>query len=79
MLIASLAGYYLFGFMGFVYGVALSGLAPLIYYLRLQSKKRILIPKYELYKVAFLCGVALTVYLGSSLLMSLWPVTRIRI
>jgi lipopolysaccharide exporter len=79
MLIASLAGYYFFGFMGFVYGVALSGLAPLIYYLRLQNKKRILIPKYELYKVAFLCGVALTVYLGSSLLMSLWPVVRIRI
>ena len=48
MLIASLTGYYFFGFMGFAYGVALSGLPPLIYYLRLQSQKKILIAKYEI-------------------------------
>jgi O-antigen/teichoic acid export membrane protein len=79
MLVASLIGYYFFGFMGFVYGVALSALPPLIYYLRLQSQKRILIAKFELYKVAFLCGVALVAYIGSSLLLIVWPITRIRI
>ena len=79
MLTASLTGYYFFGFMGFVYGVALSGLPPLIYYLRLQSRKKILIVKYELYKAAFVFGIALTAYVGSSLLMILWPITRIRI
>jgi O-antigen/teichoic acid export membrane protein len=79
MLIASLTGYYFFGFMGFTYGIALSGLPPLIYYLRLQSRKRILIAKYELYKVAFVCGIALTSYVCSSLLLTLWPLTHIRI
>ena len=79
MLAASLTGYYFYGFMGFVYGVALSGLPPLLYYLWLQSQKRILIVKYELYKAAFLCGVALIAYMGSSLLLIVWPITRIRI
>jgi lipopolysaccharide exporter len=79
MLIASLTGYYFFGFMGFVYGVALSGLPPLIYYLQLQYQKRILIIRYELYKSAFLCGVALIAYIGSSLLLMVWPITRFRV
>ena len=79
MVAASLAGYYFFGFMGFAYGVALSGLPPLIYYLWLQRRKGILIPKYELYKVAFVCSVAAAAYIGSSLLLILWPITKIRI
>jgi lipopolysaccharide exporter len=79
MLAASLTGYYFFGLMGFAYGVALSGLPPLIYYLWLQNQKRILIFKYELYKAVFLCGVALIAYIGSSLLLAIWPIARIRI
>jgi O-antigen/teichoic acid export membrane protein len=79
MLAASLTGYYFFGFMGFVYGVALSGLPPLLYYLWLQNRKRILIFRYEAYKVAFVCGVALTTYVGSSLILSVWSIARIRI
>jgi lipopolysaccharide exporter len=79
MLAASLTGYYFFGIMGFAYGVALSGLPPLIYYLWLQNRKKILIVKYELYKAAFLCGIALIAYMGSSLLLTIWPITRIKI
>jgi lipopolysaccharide exporter len=79
MFVASLTGYYFFGFMGFTYGVALSGLPPLIYYLRLQRQKGILIAKFEMYKVAFVCAVASAAYIGSSLLLIVWPVTRIRI
>jgi lipopolysaccharide exporter len=79
MLAASLTGYYFFGIMGFAYGVALSGLPPLIYYLWLQNRKRILIVKYELYKAVFLCGIALIAYMGSSLLLIIWPIARIRI
>jgi lipopolysaccharide exporter len=79
MLIGSLVGYYFFGFLGFVYGVALSGLPPLIYYLWLQRRKKILIPRYEMYKAAFLCAVALTTYVASSLLLMVWPITRIKI
>jgi hypothetical protein len=79
MLIGSLAGYYFFGFIGFVYGVALSALPPLIYYWGLQRRKKILIPRYEVYKAAFLCAVALTAYVASSLLLIVWPITRIKI
>lgn len=69
---ASLLGYYLFGFLGFVYGIALSGLPALIYYLWLQRRKGFLIARYEVYKVAFTCGVAISAYLASSALLSLW-------
>ena len=79
MLAASLTGYYFFGFMGFVYGVALSGLPPLLYYLWLQNRKKILIVKYEMYKVAFVFCIALAAYIGSSVLLSIWPIARIRI
>jgi hypothetical protein len=74
----SMAGYYLHGFMGFVYGAALSGLPPLIYYLWLQRKKGMLIVRYELYKVAFILSIALSAYLTSALITTLWPTFRIR-
>ncbi len=69
----SLAGYYFFGLLGFAYGAALSGLPPLIYYLWLQRKKGMLMAKYEIYKVAFICVVATSAYIVSGILMSLWP------
>lgn len=74
MICASILGYYVFGFMGFVYGVSFSGLPPLAYYLRLQRKKGMLIAKYELYKVAFACGVAAVAYVMSGLVMRVWMV-----
>jgi O-antigen/teichoic acid export membrane protein len=67
---ASLAGYYLFGIMGFVYGIALSGLPSLGYYLSLQRKKGMLIWRFELYKVTFMFGVAVLAYFFSGLLPS---------
>ncbi len=33
IILGSLVGYYFFGFLGFVYGLSLSGLPPLVYYL----------------------------------------------
>ena len=75
---ASLIGYRIFGFMGFIYGIALSGLPPLIYYLWLQRKKGMLIVRYECYKVAYLVGIATTAYLTSNLLLAFWPAVRIR-
>jgi lipopolysaccharide exporter len=68
----SLLGYRLFGFMGFTYGVALTGLPTLGYYLWLQNKKEYLMPRYELYKVVFVCVVAAAAYVTSSMLVSLW-------
>jgi lipopolysaccharide exporter len=74
----SLGGFYLFGFMGFVYGAALSGLPPLIYYLWLQHKKGMLIAKYEIYKVAFVGSVAMLAYVISTFIATLWPTLRFR-
>lgn len=79
LIAASLVGYRLFGFTGFVYGIALSGLPPLIYYLRLQARKDLMIAKYELYKLAFLCGIAACTYAGSRLVLILLPGLRVKI
>jgi O-antigen/teichoic acid export membrane protein len=75
----SLIGYYFFGFIGFTYGVALSGLPPLTYYLWLQRSRGFMIGRYELYKIVFMCGVALSAYATSSLLLFLWPSVHIKI
>jgi lipopolysaccharide exporter len=71
MLVASLSAYYFFGFLGFIYGVALSGLPPLIYYLWLQKAKGMLIVRYEFYKVWFIAVVAGFAFLVSNLLTSI--------
>jgi len=76
MCAASLTGYYFFGFLGFIYGISLSGLPPLIYYLWLQSEKGMLILRFEVYKVAFVLGIALSAHLTSMLLLALWPAAR---
>lgn len=73
---ASILGYYLFGFMGFVYGTALSGLPPLVYYFWLQKKKGMLIAKYELYRVGFSVGVGILSYFVSTPMMALWTMIR---
>lgn len=67
------AGYYIFGFMGFVYGTALSGLAPLIYFLWLLKQKGLLIVKYEVYRLALFLVAAATSYLVSNSLLALLP------
>jgi O-antigen/teichoic acid export membrane protein len=74
----SLLGYRLFGFMGFTYGVALAGLPTLVYYLWLQKKKEYLMPRYELYKIVFVCAVATAAYLTSTMLASLWHPSQLR-
>jgi lipopolysaccharide exporter len=63
MFIASLTGYYFFGFMGFVYGAALSALPPLIYYFWLQIRQGMFIVKYECYRFAFALSIWLSAYL----------------
>ena len=79
MVVGSLAGYRYYGFAGFVYGIALSGLPPLVYYWWLQARKGLVIAKYELYKVAFLCGVAACAYAGDRLMLLLSPALRVKL
>ncbi len=75
----SLIGYYLGGFVGFVYGLAFSGLGPWAYYLWLQHSKGMLIARYELYKVAFSLAVAAVSYVGSALFLALFAGFRIKL
>jgi len=75
----SLVGFYFFGFLGFVYGLSLSGLPPLAYYLWLQNAKGMLIVKYELYKVAFAFAVGVAAYVASTAFGVLFPAFRIKL
>lgn len=78
LLVASLLGYYLFGFMGFVYGTSLSALPPLIYYWRLQARHGLLKVRFESYKVAFILAIWGAAFLLSSILLALFPHIRLR-
>lgn len=69
---ASLIGYRLFGFMGFTYGIASASLPALAYYVWLQQKKGFLHVKYEVYKLAFVSGIASCAYIVSALILALW-------
>jgi O-antigen/teichoic acid export membrane protein len=73
IIVGSLLGYHFLGFLGFIYGLSLSGLPPLAYYLWLQKSKGLLIAKYELYKVAFALGVGIASYVGSTMFLALFP------
>jgi O-antigen/teichoic acid export membrane protein len=79
IILGALLGYYYWGFLGFVYGLSLSGLPPLFYYLWLQKSKGMLIVKYELYKVGFALGVGVTSYMGSALFLAVFPGLRIKL
>lgn len=79
MIGGSLVGFHYFGFTGFVYGIALSGLPPLVYYIWLQAKKGLVIAKFEFYKLAFLCGIAASAYAGDRLMLLLFPGLRIKL
>ncbi len=75
----SLLGYYFFGFIGFAYGTALSGLPPLLYYWWLQRRKGFFMAKYEMFKIVFIIGVATCTFVASNLLLTWWHVARIRL
>ena len=78
IVLGSLIGYYFLGFLGFIYGLSLSGLPPLVYYLWLQRSKGMLIVKYEFYKVAFVLGVGITSYMCCATFLALFPGFRIK-
>jgi O-antigen/teichoic acid export membrane protein len=75
---AGLGGYYFLGFMGFVYGVALGNLPPLVYYIWLQRKKGMLIPRFEFYKIAVVVCVAVAASLMSHVVHAYFPALHLR-
>ena len=68
ILFGSITGYLLFGFIGFIYGMALSGLPPLLYYFWLQRRLGFLIARYECYKLLFVGVLAAGSYIASGIL-----------
>jgi O-antigen/teichoic acid export membrane protein len=75
----SLLGYYFLGFMGFIYGLSLSGLPVLFYYFWLQHSKGMLIVRYEFYKIAYSLAVGITCYVAGSLFLTLFPNFRVKL
>jgi len=74
VVVGTLAGYFLAGLMGFVYGAALSVLPQLLFYLWLQGRKGFLMLRYEVYKVLFVVATFVLAYLVSHLLLTLFPI-----
>jgi lipopolysaccharide exporter len=74
----SIAGFYAFGFVGFLYGMALSGLPPTIYLLVKQEKLGTPILKYELYRAAYMTVIAIAALLTSRTIMTMFHVSRLR-
>jgi lipopolysaccharide exporter len=79
MFVASFAGYFLFGFVGFIYGFASNALPALLYYLWLQRKKGMLVVRYESYKWAFIVCIWVVAFITSRPLLELWSAIRLRI
>jgi O-antigen/teichoic acid export membrane protein len=75
---AGLGGYYFLGFMGFVYGVALGNLPPLVYYIWLQRKKGMLIARFEFYKIAVVVCVAVAASLMAHVVHAYFPALHLR-
>ncbi len=77
MVVGTLAGYYCYGFTGFVYGAASNVLPALIYYLWLQKKKGLLIVRYEFGKMLFALAVAIFSHAIAGSLSALSSAVRI--
>jgi len=72
MLPMSLLGYFLFGFTGFVYGIALSPLLAMAYFFTLQHRRGLMTLRYEVYKAGFIAVVWASAWLAGSLLLPVW-------
>lgn len=79
IVLGSIAGFYAFGFMGFLYGMALSGLPPLIYLLLRQRKLSPPILKYELYRAAYMAVIAVAAFAASRTVMTMFHVSRLKL
>jgi O-antigen/teichoic acid export membrane protein len=79
IVLGSIAGFYAFGFIGFIYGMALSGLPPVIYLLVRQRRLGSPIFKYELYRVAYMAAIAIAAFATSRMIMTMFHVTRLKI
>ncbi len=75
IVVGSVAGFYAFGFVGFLYGMALSGLPPAIYVLVRQRRLGVPILSHEIYRVAYMAVIAIAAYLASRTVMTIFHVS----
>jgi lipopolysaccharide exporter len=79
IVLGSIAGFYAFQFIGFIYGMALSGLPPVIYLLFRQRKLGSPIFKYELYRAGYMTVIAIAAFAASRMIVTMFHVTRLKI
>ena len=72
----TLLGWYLWGFTGFLYMAMLETLPGLAFFLWLQHRRGLMIPKYEALKVAFMGAVFMASLAASSQLIAIVPPIR---
>jgi lipopolysaccharide exporter len=79
IVLGSVAGFYTFGFIGFLYGMALSGLPPAIYLVLRQSKLGPSILRHEMYRAAYMAVIAATSFVASRAVLTMFHVSRLKI
>jgi lipopolysaccharide exporter len=79
LVLGSVVGFYAFGFIGFLYGMALSGLPPAVYLLLRQKKLGAPIFQYELYRAAYMTVIAVAAFVTSRTVMTVFHVSRLKI
>jgi lipopolysaccharide exporter len=79
IVLGSIVGFYAFGFVGFLYGMALSGLPPAVYVLIRQKKLGAPVLSHELYRTAYMAVIAAVSFLGSHTILTLFHVSRLKL
>ncbi|HTB67187.1 MAG TPA: oligosaccharide flippase family protein [Steroidobacteraceae bacterium] len=79
IVLGSIAGFYAFGFIGFLYGMALSGLPPAVYLLLRQKKIGSPVLRYELYRAAYMAVIAIAAFVTSRTIMTMFHVSKLKI
>lgn len=79
LVIGSVVGFYAFGFIGFLYGMALSGLPPTLYMLMRQRKINSPVFRYELYRAAYMAVIAIGTFAASRMVMTMFHVSRLKL
>ncbi len=79
IVLGSIVGFYAFGFVGFLYGMAFSALPPTIYLLVRQKKLGAPVFKYEFYRAAYMAVIAIAAFVASRTVMTAFHISRLRI
>ena len=77
IVVGAWVGFHIAGFDGFIGGMALSGLPTVMYYFWRQHRIQALALRYELYKLLYVGGVALGVFLFCNWFQGMFHVSRL--